>query len=213
MASLNHNLVNSLALRFAKWKKKEVFEELYEAVRPMVYHEARKAEERTGIPREDFISLFSEDVWQAASGQAVKDFDGSSNFSQRLHTFFERSKTDAIRHRTAGRRRFKTEYLSNPVKYYEGNQETTYADVIPLPYSLENEVGSSDAVKRLLAGFRRANERDFTVIAMILEGHSKQEIANVLGSEKYDARTRQIVTRSRNAFRDYVSKFSEAETG
>lgn len=207
---LDNELINSLAVSYAQTGDGMVFEKLFSLIQPMIHNQAVKAERDTGIPKETFLSLFNEDVWQAVKGEAVRGFNGSSNFTQRLHSFFKCSVTDCIRYETAERRSFSVEYLDRPVGDHSDN--ISYGELIPLRYSLETEVSDADWLVTTLERFRRSNERHGKVIEMILHGYTNEEIATAFGSSTYDDRVRQLVRRARVNFRGFLDSMASYQT-
>ena len=95
---LNNELINKLAVKYAETKSEEILVEILEQARPMIYNEAVKAERRYGIDREDMVSEYMQDVWEAVKSESALRFDGSSNFTQRFHSFFKKSLLDKLRH-------------------------------------------------------------------------------------------------------------------
>ncbi|MFT4413239.1 hypothetical protein ACLM5H_05185 [Fredinandcohnia humi] len=197
---LDNVKLNSLALAYANsnGENVEAFNELFEGVRKLIEREAYKREQRTGIAREDFESVFSQAVWEAAL-----DYNGSSNFVQRLMFFFDREATDLHRkHKSAKRSLYKSYSMDNAVDE-EGN---TFADLIPSQVDVETEVIEKETTKKLLEGFGETNERYAKVIQLISKDCTNEEIAEELGSTSYDAKTRKIVQRAKNNFKKFYEE-------
>lgn len=207
---LNNDLINELASAYAQTKSDETFRELFEHLRPMVHNEAMKAERDRGIPRDTMISHFNEGIWRAVDGEAAKNFDGSSNFSQRFHTFFKRRLIDEVKYRTADKRAAFVESLDKPLDVSHGEaaekSAQSYAAAIRNPRTTEQEYFEAQEINETLVGFRGTNERHGRVIEMLYHGYTNDEIARAFGSDSYDEKIRQLVTRARKSFRAYLDK-------
>jgi RNA polymerase sigma factor (sigma-70 family) len=199
---LNNEIINAIAQKYAETRSDDTFAELYEQLKPMIHNEAIKAERDRGIPRETMISCFSEGLWQAARGEAVKGFDGSSQFSQRVHEFFKRRLADEIRYKDSAKRKGQVESLDKLVPDRE--DRVSYADSIPSSYSLEQDLTEAESIKEAIEGFSKSNERHGRIIKMILHGNTNDEIASAFGSTEYDTRIRSLVKRARQSFRAYL---------
>lgn len=208
---LNNDLINELALRYAQTKSDETFRELFEYLRPMVHNEAMKAERDRGIPRDTMLSHFNEGIWRAVDGEAAKNFDGSSNFSQRFHTFFNRRLIDEVKYQRADKRTALVESLDKLQPHVSGDNRSmptggTYVEAISAPRTTEQEFFENHELTETFAGFRGSNERYGQVIEMLYRGHTNDEIAKACGYDSYDRAARRLVFRARESFRAHLAK-------
>ncbi|KTS84429.1 hypothetical protein NS115_03595 [Paenibacillus jamilae] len=211
MAQLNNELINELSVMFAKTKSGEVFTDLLEQLRPMIFNEAIKAERRYGLDRNEMISEYTEDVWQAVNSDAALKFDGTSNFAQRFHTFFKKSLVDKLRYYGCEKRSaMSTVSMDNMLRPTHEMDEAfrdlhfTEIGLTPQKLTLEDELIGSDWVNETLAGFRRSNERDGLIIQLIYDGYENDEVAQALGSPTYSQNIRQVVSRAKAKFKKFI---------
>jgi RNA polymerase sigma factor (sigma-70 family) len=200
---LNNDLINALAQKYAETRNDDTFQELFEQLKPMVHNEAIKAERNNGIPRDTMISCYSEGIWQAARGEAVRNFDGSSQFTQRVHEFFKRRLADEIRHKSSGKRKGYSESLDKPV-YPTMNDSITYGEIIPDGSCLEQDLTEVDSFRKALDCLSKDNENHSKVIEMLIHGNTNEEIAEAFGATAYNTRIRSLVKRARQSFRAYL---------
>ncbi|MGM1023484.1 MAG: hypothetical protein ACQEXV_23860 [Bacillota bacterium] len=204
MAQLNNELINELSVMYAKTKSGEVLADLLEQLRPMIFNEAVKAERRYGLERDEMISEYTEDVWQAINSEAALKFDGTSNFTQRFHAFFKKSLIDKLRFYGYGKRSaMKTLSMDNTFRPNHGFTELERLHRKP---TLEDEILGSGWVNETLAGFRRSNERDGLIIQMVYDGYENDEIAQALGSPTYSQNIRQAVSRAKAKFKKFINQ-------
>lgn len=207
---LNNDLINELATKYAQTKSDATFRELFEHLRPMVHNEAMKAERDQGIPKETMISHFNERIWRAVDGDGARNYDGSTNFSQRFHTFFKQRLIDEVKYRQADKRDALVESLDKMIPGSESG--STYVEAISEnSRSAEQEFLDDAEVTETLEGFRTSNERHGLVIEMLYRGYSNDEIAQRFGSDTYDDRIRALVKRARQSFRAYLDKRKTSE--
>ncbi|MFS0841188.1 RNA polymerase sigma factor [Paenibacillus sp. 1P03SA] len=211
---LNNELINELSVRYASTGSDEILAQLLDEVRPMIYNEAVRAERKYDIPREDMVSEFTQDIWEAVRGEAAANFDGSSNFTQRFHTFFKRSLVNHLRYRKAAKRDIPTYSLDRAfetcyqIDTDEGSftpQWSGHGTVPSQENVVEEEVLLDEWINETLAGFRTSHERQCKVIELTIFGCTNIEIANALGSPTYDESTRQFVSRAKKSFQKYVN--------
>lgn len=201
---LNENKINELAVMYATTHSHEILIELLEELQPMIRNEARKASAKYQIEYDDLIAEFTRDVWEAVKGEAVKSFDGSSNITQRIHTFFKCSVTEFIKYRTASRRSGMVVVSSDAYQHHSSELIDSAMLYGGQPNLLEDNVVAEEWIDETLAGFRKSNERYCKVIELIYLGFTNQEIALALGSPSYDEAIRQIVSRAKKLFKKHL---------
>jgi hypothetical protein len=214
---LNNELINKLAVKYAKTKSSDTLADIMELTRPMIYHEAIKAERRygyIGIERDEMISEYMQDVWEALSGEAVLKFNGSSNFTQRFHDFFKKSLVDRLKYYNSRKRSDmttvsldKTIRVDNSRTSPEGidaSLEYINASFKEMRKTAEEEFIGNEWVNETLAGFARSNEREALIIQMVYHGYETIEIAQALGSPSYDQKTRKAVSRAKSNFKKFI---------
>lgn len=200
---MNNSKANRLASLYARERDERTLRSLIFEVRGLVENEALKWAERSQVPREDYLSTFYEAVWEAA-----QEYDGRSHFAQRLHFFLKRAGADVYRYHTCQKRCIWVERLSAVLL----EKDEAYVQLLSEVDQFDDEVTVKSTIQKSLADFGRVNERSGRIVTLIYAGYENEEIAQALGEESYNAKTRKAVQRAKQQFKQFLqaSEFFEA---
>lgn len=186
---------------FAATGKEEHFNELFLLLRTRLRDKSKFLEMKTGIPREDFESLFFEAVWEATRGYSRQ----LGTFTQRLFFLIDQRIRRTIRDaRREKRSAYITVSLDKPFDEQDGD---TYADLLPSGFSVENEIEGKE-VEGAIVGFSQNHRQHAKVVWLIANGYTNEEIAKQLGSDTYDTNIRQTVSRAKKYFKRYLEQLA-----
>jgi RNA polymerase sigma factor (sigma-70 family) len=188
-----------LAKNYADTKDESVFRELHQLVEKLVYSTARKHEVGSGIPLEDFVSMYTEAVWEAA-----RNYDGRTHFLQKLYTEMKQKRSKLYRHYRSQSRYSEDNALLYLDHGFDDEQRSLGERLPDERSNVEERVIGEESTKKMLAGFATSNERFGQVVQLLQFGCTNSEIAIALGANEYDAKTRKVVQRAKDAFRSFV---------
>ncbi|GKU76580.1 hypothetical protein [Paenibacillus sp. L3-i20] len=212
--NINGVHINKLAFDFAQNQNQGAFSQLYRELYPFILVKADRACQRairTGvnIPREDFISFFSQGLFQATSGYDINIGD----FMPRYQVNLRLREADAWRcYETRGtkhaeRRYEKARFISLDTPRSNRGEDTlfSYSDAIMTPVpSSEQIVMEREHVKGILKEFEIMNRKYAQVIKLIDIGCTMQEIAGQLGENGYNPKMRKLIQRSKQKFAKFL---------
>lgn len=193
--------IDAAAELFSATGKEEHFNELLSHLRTRLVDKSKFLELKTGIPREEFESLFFEAVWEATKGYNRQ----IGTFTQRLFFLIDQRIRRTIRD---ARREKRTAYITVSLeKPFDEQRGDTYADLLPSGFSVENEIEGKE-VERAIVDFSRNYPQHAKVVWLIANGYTNEEIAKQLGSDTYDTNIRQTVSRAKKYFKRYLEQLA-----
>ena len=177
-------IIDELAVRYSITEDESALNELLSILTPIIRATARKYSFHVPTTTADeFEALFREDVWEACRKGTLSNFDPSrGHVMPRIYTYWRYTMYGEIRKAQQRRRAVSLDALTLcPAR---------------LVVQLEDMVEISQALQR----FRLYRPMDYAIIAALMDGVDKEQLAVRLGRREYDAYTRQRVCRARKAF-------------
>ncbi|OMF30080.1 hypothetical protein BK133_17085 [Paenibacillus sp. FSL H8-0548] len=169
--------------------------------------------QRTGlnIPLEDFVSFFSQGLFQATKGYDNK----LGNFLPRYHSYLKLREADVWRcYETRGnnqsdRKYEKARLLTFSLDQPAGNDDSdetrfTLLDIVPTP-SAEDSYMESEQSRTLIMEFSKLNKRYALIVELLDNGHPLKEIALLMGESSYNSKVRKLVQRTKIKFSEYLN--------
>lgn len=187
--------------------------DVYAELEKYIKVESSKAVERAKdykmvIPQEDFESAYNLALWEA-----VKGYDGSTNFIQRFKTFINRKEADVWRsYKTVINgettyQKARNAYLDNPIN----EDGDTLGDIVlsnEATEGMEDTITEVSHIKNAIQSYSTVHKRYARVIKMLSEGATNQELADAFGKGKYNSTVRNIVRRARNGFEQHMNSIT-----
>ncbi|MCW2279254.1 hypothetical protein [Heliophilum fasciatum] len=192
MTKENRENINALAAKFAATNDQYILTKLYYAVQPYIQREAKRQSAKSMIPKEDYESIFGEEVWNAAL-----QYNGKSHFMQRLHTRTHSKAIDINRYHLFTEKR--SLWKVNSLDSVTSEDGTPAMDRIPAPVSVEQEV----ITKLSIDEFQQKNPKEGVIIKLLACGFSNLEIAKALGKAGYGSKERKDFFHSRRKFKEH----------
>lgn len=169
------------------------------------------------IPKEDFISYYSQYLWEA-----LRDFDvkGKSTFRNIVIRRFSLAEIHTSRmYRTKGSQKDKDGFTYDSARWEsldrfigtrDGEHEPrTLGETLRDEWDWETEIIENYDVELILNKFRNENERYARVIQLIYLGYEGAELAQAAGeADVYNAKVRKLVQRAKKNFRKFLESAS-----
>lgn len=214
--------VEDLAIAYANeknaTKKEQLLEKLFDKMngykQSCITNAVKNAESYgLSIPEEDFESRFNQYLWEA-----VESFqpDGQTTFRNIIITRFRLAEVHTFRqYRCVGNdtdkdrltyEKARWDSLDRTISNGSDDDNKTLGEVyIGEDLSAEDEVLIDMEVEEILKAFIKENERYGRVIRYLYLGYKGEDLAIATGeSDKYDAKVRKLVQRSKQAFKKFM---------
>lgn len=214
---IDNGKLDNLALQYNKgveFALNNLCCELQSFVKSEAYKAVRRAKnDFLHIPLEDFVSAYNQAIWQA-----VKGFDGSSHYIQRLRTFMKFREADVWRQyqfQEDGEIKYdkaRNAYLDEPMKSDDGESETL-GDIVLGDFaspSAEEEVLQMTVILEAIEAYKKVKPKYYQVIKLLASEADNDEIAEAFGEPKYNGKIRILVYRSRNDFKKFLAQYAPA---
>lgn len=214
MQKFCNDVIDNLASDYAKTGSQLIFNQLYVEVTPLIKSMAMRARTRAinlgvNIPMEDFESQINESLYEASKNYK-SDY---GHFIPRFQWFVKRQEPIVWRmYETKGcvkdrngkkYEKAKFEYLDREINFEKDGY--TLGQVIEKVDSAEKVFLEKEEKKTILREFNEKNKKKYKIIAFLQYGLTNKEIAVVLGEKDYNAKTRKLVQRAKESFRDFLS--------
>lgn len=227
MRKSNKNLwvnVEGLAVAYATendgFRKELILEEIFEAMEGYIntcINNAVRNAQNYGliIPREDFESRYFQYLWEALE---AFDIEGESTFKNIVLRRFRFAETHTWRqYKSKGNNEDKDgvsyesarwDSLDRNICGGSSDDDKTLAEVIVgESQSAEEVFVDNNEEEEILKAFAKVNERYSNVIRFLYLGYEGDDLAKVTGeADKYDAKMRKLVQRSKDAFKKFMSE-------
>ncbi|SFH22647.1 hypothetical protein SAMN05660649_04346 [Desulfotomaculum arcticum] len=192
------DLADKLATRYAATRDTDTFDELYHVMYSIVRRDAKRHYINTriyGIAYEDLESIFLQCLYEEAlihkgGGLFIRNYRAKCN--RELIKEINRKKAQ---------RRYKE---GLPPIYTSGldRLENLRLSGKFIRKSLEDEIIDRLDAKKLLADFvAKAHKQYSKIILLLIDGYTNEEIAAVLGSNRYSPKIRKTVSRAKKTYR------------
>jgi DNA-directed RNA polymerase specialized sigma24 family protein len=185
--------------------------ELMEQLSPEMDAIARSWERSTGIDREDFLWAMWGKVFDM-----VDKFQGGA-----FKSFARRCFINACHDYAKGNRgqQWRCKHNNNPVVSLDCHilqddvDIANHHEVMPATETTETIIGELE-LKKILAAFAEAYEKDGKIVQLIGEGYTYSEVSKVItGVNDYNRKMRLAVYHARNRFAEYLVKQGHYDRG